>query len=188
MEKKRMRGTKPPGHGALTDILPAEQQAIEKLGRLKLNFRAMAAVSNLFRASRAVRRHIEASVLGPDQLSWTSFVTMWVLWICGSMEVRELADTVGMSRPTASCVIATLKRRACIHRRQGVKDGRTVFVALTPKGRRTVKRLMPVFNAQEVAVTASLAPRELEALASMLRSIVNTVQKADPSLNVTLRV
>jgi len=183
-----MRATKLAGHGALTDILPAEQKAIERLGRLPLNFRAMAAVSNLFRASRAVRRHIEASVLGPDELSWTSFVTMWVLWICGSMEVRELAATVGMSRPTASCVVATLKRRACIQRRQGVKDMRTVFVALTPKGRRTVKRLMPAFNAQEVAVTASLAPRELEVLTKLLRSIVHTVQKADPFLDVTLRV
>jgi len=47
---------------------------------------------------------------------------------------------------------------------------------------------MPAFNAQEVAVTASLAPRELEVLAKMLRSIVNTVQKADPFLDVTLRV
>jgi hypothetical protein len=47
---------------------------------------------------------------------------------------------------------------------------------------------MPTFNAEEVAVTASLAPRELEILASMLRSIVRGVQESDPSLSVTLRV
>jgi DNA-binding MarR family transcriptional regulator len=188
MRKKQVRATKLSGQGKLADTLPAEQRAVARLEHLPLNFRAMAAVSNLFRASRAVRRHIEASVLGPDQLSWTSFVAMWVLWVCGRMEVRELAATVGMSRPTASCVVSTLRRRACVQSRQGVEDGRTVFVALTPKGRRTVKRLIPAFNAEEVAVTASLSTREQEALAKMLRSIVHTVQKSDPSLNVTLRV
>lgn len=188
MRKRVKRTIKSAGPGQLAGTLPAEQQALAKLGHLPLNFRAMAAVSNLFRASRAVRRHIEASVLGPDQLSWTSFAAMWALWICGRMEVRELAATVGMSRPTASCVVSTLRRRACVQSRPGVKDGRTVFVSLTPKGRRTVKRLMPAFNAEEVTVTASLAPREQEALAKMLRSIVHHVQQSDPSLKVTLRV
>jgi DNA-binding MarR family transcriptional regulator len=188
MGKKPMRYTRTSGPGNPADALPAERRAIAKLGRLSLNFRAMAAVSNLFRASRAVCRHIEASVLGPDRLSWTSFISMWVLWVCGRMEVRELAATVGMSRPTASCVVSTLRRRGCVQSRPGVKDGRTVFVFLTSKGRRTVKRLMPAFNAEEVAVTASLAPREQEALARMLRAIVHTVQKSDPHLDVTLRV
>jgi len=183
-----MRATKLAGNGDWDGMLPAERQAIRRLGHLSVNFRAMAAVSNLFRAARGVCRHIEASVLGPDQLSWTSFISMWVLWVCGSMEVRELAATVGMSRPTASCVLATLKRRACVNTRQGVKDGRTVIVSLTPKGRRTVKRLYPAFNAQEAAVTSSLAPKEQEILAKLLRSVIQTVEKADPSLKVTLRV
>jgi len=104
------------------------------------------------------------------------------------MEVRELAATVGMSRPTASCVLGTLNRRGCVLRRQGTRDGRTVFVTLTPKGRRTVKRLFPAFNAQEAAVMALLAPREQESLARMLRSVIHTVEKADPSLNITIRV
>jgi DNA-binding MarR family transcriptional regulator len=173
MKRKRMQSAASAGRCGRFDILPAERLAMERLGHLPLNFRAMAVVSNLFRASRAVGRRIEASALGPDHLSLTSFVTLWVLWVCGSMEVRELAATVGMSRPTASCVVATLSRRGCVHRRQGVKDGRTVFVLLTPKGRRTVKRLIVAFNAQEVAVTASLTPRQQEVLSKMLRSIVH---------------
>ena len=186
--EKRMKSAKIAGNGFSHGMLPAERQAIKRLGHLPVNFRAMAAVSNLFRAARGVGRHIEASVLGPDQLSWTSFISMWVLWVCGSMEVRELAATVGMSRPTASCVLVTLKRRKCVQTRTGAKDGRTVVVSLTPKGRRTVKRLYPAFNAQEAAVTSSLGPREQETLARMLRAIIHTVEKVDPSLEVTLRV
>ena len=183
-----MRVNKSAGYGNLNDLLPAERQAIKRLGHLPMNFRAMAAISNLFRACRAVIRHLEATVLSPDQLSLSSFATMWVLWICGSMEVRELAATVGMSRPTASCVLATLKRRACVQSRQGTRDGRTVFVTLTPKGRRTVKRLFPAFNAQEASMISLLTPREQESLARMLRSVIHTVEEADPSLNITIRV
>ena len=65
------------------DLLPAERKVVEELGHLPLDFRAMAAVSNLFRASAAIRRHMEAKILADDRLSWTSFVAMWVLWVWG---------------------------------------------------------------------------------------------------------
>ena len=45
------------------DLLPAERKVEEALGDLPLDFRAMAVVSNLFRSSAAIRRHMEARVL-----------------------------------------------------------------------------------------------------------------------------
>jgi hypothetical protein len=51
------------------DLLPAERKVVEKLGHLPLDFRAMAAVSNLFRASAAIRRKMENEVLAADRLS-----------------------------------------------------------------------------------------------------------------------
>ena len=62
----------------------------------------MWAVSNLFRSSAAIRRHMEANVLAGDKLSWTAFTGLWVLWIWGEMEAREFARAVGISRPTAT--------------------------------------------------------------------------------------
>ena len=50
------------------DLLPAERKVVEELGHLPLDFRAMAAVSNLFRASAAIRRHMEAKILADDRL------------------------------------------------------------------------------------------------------------------------
>jgi hypothetical protein len=81
-------------------LLPAERKVLEQLGHLPLDFRAMAAVSNLFRASAAIRRNMESKVLSEDRLSWTSFVVLWVLWVWGEMESRDLAAAVGISRPT----------------------------------------------------------------------------------------
>ncbi|WP_394844535.1 MarR family transcriptional regulator [Pendulispora brunnea] len=159
------------------DLLPAEAKVMEKLGDLPLDFRAMAAISNLFRASMAVRRRLEGNVLAEDRLSWTSFSSLWVLWVWGEMEVRELATHVCISRPTATGVVATLKRRGFAKSRPGPHDGRTVFVDLTPKGRKVIERVFPKFNAEEAAVASSLGAADQDRLAGLLRVLLRGVDQ-----------
>ena len=158
------------------DLLPAERKVLDSVGHLPLDFRAMWAVSNLFRSSTAIRRHMEANVLAPDRLSWTAFTGLWVLWIWGEMETRDFAAAVGISRPTATGVVTTLQGRGYVRRRKNERDGRMVLVSLTPAGRRKIEHLFPRFNAEEVAVTARLTGPEQEALAGMLRSMFRTVE------------
>jgi DNA-binding MarR family transcriptional regulator len=157
------------------DLLPPERKVLEALGDLPLDFRAMAAVSNLFRASAAVRRHMERRVLAEDRLSWTSFVVLWVLWVWGDMESRDLAAAVGISRPTSTGVVTTLERRGYVRRKRNDLDGRMVRVSLTPDGRTKIQTLFPRFNREEVAVTEHLSPGHQEHLASMLRTLLRTV-------------
>jgi DNA-binding MarR family transcriptional regulator len=159
------------------ELLPAERKALERLGHLPVDLRAMAAVSNLFRASVAVRRRMEAEVLAADRLSWTAFVVLWVLWVWGEMESRDLAAAVGISRPTATGVVTTLEGRRLVRRRRGASDRRLVLVSLTPSGRRAIERLFPRFNREEAAVTAHLTPAQQEALAGLLRSVVRAVDR-----------
>ena len=156
-------------------LLPAERKIQDVLGHLPLDFRAMWAISNLFRSSAAIRRHMEARVLAPDRLSWTSFVGLWVLWVWGKMEAREFAAAVGISRPTATGVMTTLESRGYVTRRKDPKDGRMVIVELTPSGRATIEKLFPKFNAEESAVAAHLDPQQQDDLAGMLRSLLRVV-------------
>jgi MarR family transcriptional regulator, organic hydroperoxide resistance regulator len=158
------------------ELLPAERKVKEALGDLPLDFRAMAVVSNLFRSSAAIRRHMEAKVLQSDRLSWTSFVVLWVLWVWGDLEARELAAAVGISRPTGTGVVKTLEARGYVSRRKGTADGRMVVVSLTRDGRAKIEHLFPRFNAEEAAVTAHLEGSQQEALATMLRSMLRAVE------------
>jgi len=160
-------------------LLPAERKVLEVLGDRPFDFRAMWAVSNLFRATAAIRRHMEANVLGPDRLSWTSFVGLWVLWVWGEMESREFAQAVGISRPTATGVVTTLEGRGFVRRRKDERDGRMVLVSLTPVGRRKIEGLFPRYNAEEVAVTEHLSPDDQDALARLLRSMLRAVENGD---------
>ncbi|MGH2589592.1 MAG: MarR family winged helix-turn-helix transcriptional regulator [Actinomycetota bacterium] len=157
-------------------LLPAERRVLERLGHLPLDFRAMWAVSNLFRASAAIRRHMESKVLADDRLSWTSFVAMWVLWVWGEMESRDLAAAVGISRPTSTGVVTTLERRGYVRRRKNAEDGRMVRVSLTDRGRRKIEELFPRFNAEETVVTSHLSTEQQDAMAKMLRSMLRTAE------------
>jgi DNA-binding MarR family transcriptional regulator len=156
-------------------LLPAERKVLEELGHLPLDFRAMAVVSNLFRASAAIRRNMESKVLASDRLSWTSFVVLWVLWVWGEMESRDLASAVGISRPTSTGVVTTLERRGWVQRRRNAEDGRMVRVSLTRAGEEKIETLFPRFNEEERAVTAHLSSEEQESLAALLRSMLRTV-------------
>ena len=163
------------------ELLPAERKVLDALGERPLDFRAMWAVSNLFRASAAIRRHMEAKVLAADRLSWTAFTGLWVLWIWGEMETRDFAAAVGISRPTATGVITTLEGRKFVRRKKDTRDGRMVLVSLTAAGTRKIEQLFPLFNAEEVEVTSHLDAAQQDALARLLRSMYRAVERNDDS-------
>jgi len=156
-------------------LLPDERKVLEQLGHLPLDFRAMWAISNLFRSSAAIRRHMEGRVLAPDRLSWTSFVGLWVLWVWGELGANAFADAVGISRPTATGVLRTLEGRGWATRRKDPADGRGVLVSLTREGRTKIEQLFPRFNAEEAAVAAALSTVEQEELARLLRTVARSV-------------
>ncbi|GIU96363.1 MAG: putative HTH-type transcriptional regulator YwaE [Actinomycetota bacterium] len=164
------------------ELLPAERRVLEVLGHLPLDLRAMGAISNLFRCSTAIRRHMEARVLAEHRLSWTSFVGLWVLWVWGEMEAHRFAAAVGISRPTASGVMKTLESRGLLRRRRATQDGRMVLVRLTPKGRRTIEQLFPRFNREEAALASRLAPADQDRLAAMLRTLLRAVDGTEAAL------
>lgn len=157
------------------DLLPAERKVMEVLGERPFDFRAMWAISNLFRSAAAVRRHMEATVLAPDQVSWTSFVGLWVLWVWGEMGANAFADAVGISKPTATGVLRTLESRAWARRRADPADKRGVLISLTSSGRAKIEHLFPRFNEEEAAVASVLDVEGQEQLAAMLRILSQSV-------------
>ena len=166
----------PPGAGG--GLLPAERKVRDELGALPLDFRAMWAISNLFRSSTAIRRHMEARVLGPYRMSWTSFVGLWVLWVWGEMEARGFAAAVGISRPTATGVMTTLESRGYVTRRKDPRDGRMVIVELTPKGRELFERSVGAQATKETFVASALNETERKQLNKLLRRMVLRAEQA----------
>ena len=155
-------------------LAETERTAESRIGDLDLDFRALSVVSNLFRAANAVRNHLERTVLQPHDLTWTAFVVLWITWIWENAETRMIAEEGGFSKATLSGVLTTLEGRGMVTRERSPSDGRLVIVRLSPAGRRLMKKLFPLFNAEEQHVVSALPRTELPAAAEMLRKMTRT--------------
>ncbi|MFA9447168.1 MarR family winged helix-turn-helix transcriptional regulator [Egicoccus sp. AB-alg6-2] len=158
----------------LDDLIRAERDIVDRLAALdvEVDFDALSVVSNVYRAASAIRRHMEQTVLGPAQLSWTAFVTLWVLWIWGEMEARHLAAEANVTKGTLTGVLDTLERRELLVRRRHEDDRRLVSVALTEAGEQLIAAVYPAFNAQESHIAAQIPGDQRETMAHGLREIV----------------
>ena len=168
------------------DLVQAEQDIRARIadGRIAdgghdLDFVAMAAVSNIYRAANAIRHQMERDVLAEADLSWAAFTVLFVLWIWGEQQTRHLAAEAGVTKGTLTGVLKTLEKRGLTRRRGHDADGRLVLVSLEPKGLDVIERLFPAFNQGEALVSASLTGREKDQLASLLRSIIRTVEEGE---------
>jgi MarR family transcriptional regulator, organic hydroperoxide resistance regulator len=103
----------------LDDLIQAERDIVERLTAedVELDLEALSLVSNLYRAASAIRRHMESHVLSRHRLSWTAFVTLWVLWIWGELEARHLAAEANVTKGTLTGVLDTLEGRGLVARR-----------------------------------------------------------------------
>ncbi|UKY50144.1 MarR family winged helix-turn-helix transcriptional regulator [Streptomyces inhibens] len=161
------------GHRSIGDTEKAVQA---KLGDTPIRHEQMAAVANIYRAAAAVRQHFENSVLRSAELTWTSFVVLWVVWIWGEMETRRVAEEAGISKGTLTGVARTLQARGLVERTGHPADGRLALLSLTPEGERLMARVFPEFNAEEAFVTEGLSNDEALDLADLLRRIVVQVE------------
>jgi MarR family transcriptional regulator, organic hydroperoxide resistance regulator len=165
--------------GNAQDLVRAERDIRDRIGGQQLDFAAMAAVSNIYRAANAIRHQMEQKVLAEEDLSWAAFTVLFVLWIWGDQQTRYLAAEAGVTKGTLTGVLKTLEKRGLARRRGHDRDGRLVLVSLEPNGREVIERLFPAFNAGEAMVSASLTEREKNQLASLLRKIIRTVEEED---------
>ncbi len=161
------------------DLRDVERAVRDALGELELDVQALLAVSNVFRAATALRAHLERTVLSEHRLSWSAFVTLFVLRVWGEQESHRLAAEVGITPGTLSGVVDTLERRGLVRRRPHRTDGRRVLVRPTAAGLRTVNAVMPRFNAEEIVVTSGLDAAERRELSRLLRRVLRTLDELD---------
>jgi MarR family transcriptional regulator, organic hydroperoxide resistance regulator len=163
--------------GSARDLVQAERDIRGRIGDQHLDFAAMAAVSNIYRAANVVRNHMERKVLADEDLSWAAFTVLFVLWIWGEQQTRHLAVEAGVTKGTLTGVLKTLEKRGLTKRQAHDEDGRLVLVCLEPKGEAVIERLFPAFNAGETRVSGALTDREKNQLARLLRKIVRSVEE-----------
>jgi DNA-binding MarR family transcriptional regulator len=146
----------------------------------EVDLTSTAAVANVFRVASAARAHLERSVLAARELSFTAFTVLWVLWVWGEMEFRDLARETGVAKGTLTGVLRTLEGRELVARRRHVRDRRLVLVSCTPTGEELMIELFPRFNGGESRLVSGLTPAETRRLAQLLRQVLRTIEALEP--------
>ena len=104
---------------------------------------------------------------------------LFCLWVWGPHETRDLAQRMGVSRPTVSGVTDTLERRGLVQRRGHADDARRGRSRSRAAGERTFEELFPRFNAEESLACGGLGAEERAQLAALLRTLVTTIPRGD---------
>lgn len=167
-----------PLHDQDPDVaLEAERDIKAILGEHSLDFDALAAISNIYRAATAVRNRMEREVLTPAGLTWGGFTILFVLWVWGDREPNELATDCGVAKGTLSGMLATLERAGMVNRSRHPDDGRRVIVSLEKAGEDQMDDLFPKFNEFESLLTEQLDTGERRELSRLLRLVTATADE-----------
>ena len=163
----------------VTVLSAAERDIRGRLDTHDLDFTAMSAVSNIYRAGAAVRNHMERSVLSAYDLSWAAFTVLWVLWIWGEQETGHVASEAGVTKGTLTGVVKTLHTRKLVRRIPHQNDRRRVSLALTKSGERLIGKLFPEFNQHETLAVGALSAADQRELARLLRLVLGHISDVD---------
>lgn len=158
-------------------LAEVERATRERVQHLPLDFTASHALLSLYRAANAVRGRLTNSVLRPNDLTWTGFLVLWTLWIWDSMETREVAESVGISKGTLTGVSKTLISRGLLERIPSTVDRRLVNLKLSPEGVRLMEQIYPEFNKTESTVVSDLDKTQLTSMTDALRTLVETSER-----------
>ncbi|MEM7032154.1 MAG: MarR family transcriptional regulator [Chloroflexota bacterium] len=163
------------------DLVDAEFAIMRRLSGLDINLQALAVASNIWRASQTFRLQLERSVLRDYKLSWSSFSTLFIVWVWGPIEMSAIAEHQAVSRPTITSTVGLLEKRGYVDRQFGGENGdrRVVLVRLTEVGQVLIEEVFPKFNQGEAAFVDGLTTEECETLATLLRKVVRANQPSD---------
>jgi len=121
------------------------------------------------RTSRAVVAAFDRA-LEPARLTGHQFNLMMTLALAGDLNVRSLADQLGMDPTTVPRVAAPLRRQRLIASTVGA-DRRERVLTVTARGRRRLAAAVPLWEAQQRRVVAALGDSAWSDTRAMLRAL-----------------
>src|SRR6266540_6596516 len=124
----------------------------------------------LARAFNAVERHSRASI-ARFGLGTTEFGVLEALYHKGELPVCEVQRRILVESSSTTYVVDKLVKRGLVRRRHSGTDRRVVLLALTPAGRRLIRRIFPPHAHAMRQALAALPPREQARAIRLLRAL-----------------
>jgi DNA-binding MarR family transcriptional regulator len=95
-----------------------------------------------------------------------------VLAAHNGINISELTEAAVLPQPTVSRLVAGLKRKGFLDRRNAQKDSRVVEISITPKGLKAYQKMMPHAVSEYRAAVKGFTPKEDEYLRAILQRMM----------------
>jgi MarR family transcriptional regulator, 2-MHQ and catechol-resistance regulon repressor len=154
------------------DFSSEELDVMHRVAGLPIDELALAVASNIWRTAQMFKLKMERDILRAHELTFAGFSTLFIVWIWGPIETREIARSQAVTKATVTSTVSKLESQGFVKRRNGKADRRLVTVELTGKGKRLIEWVFPKFNQGEVEVAKSLTEEEQDTLAHLLRKMI----------------
>lgn len=154
-----------------------ERIAQTHIKNLPVNLDASAVISNIFRVAVMFRNRAEQSVLGQYNLSFSGFTVLWVLWVWGEKQSKDLARESGIAKGTLTGIVQTLQKHGLVDTKVHEADSRRKSILLTEAGKTTIQDVFLKINDLESAFVKNLAVDEMQGLSQKLRIILNSMDQ-----------
>jgi len=145
---------------------------VEKLLGSRADAAAVLRLLELLRLARDAYSTLEANfeLLGLTDAKWALLMQLYTE-PSGRLLPSSLASRLLVTRGAISGLVRGTERAGFVRRVPHPTDRRKYYVALLPKGRRLIARVLPGYMRHIVAYMSVLAPAELEAFGAALRRL-----------------
>jgi DNA-binding MarR family transcriptional regulator len=150
--------------------------------------RATETFLNLGMLVGAVRTAVEELVDPAGLPSMAGFNVLSVLdGDPGPLRPSVIADRMTVTRATITGLLDSLETRGLVVRRASPADGRTREVAITPKGQRIVRQLVPQLHDFERNLMGVLTDRQLDELLAIVAVLQHRIGEIAPGARLGVR-
>lgn len=125
----------------------------------------------LYAASKEVVRRYKP-LLDELDLTYTQYITMMVMWECGTISAKEIGDRLYLDSGTMTPVLKSLEAKGYLRRGRSSLDERVLLCEITPEGMALQQRAVDV--PLKMAACVRLSPEEGKALYTLLYKILGT--------------
>jgi MarR family transcriptional regulator, 2-MHQ and catechol-resistance regulon repressor len=154
------------------DFSSEELDVMHRVAGLPIDELALAVASNIWRSAQMFKLKMEREILREHGLTFASFSTLFIVWIWGPIETRDIARSQAVTKATITSTVSKLEQQGLVKRSGSKVDKRLVNVELTGKGKRLIEWVFPRFNGGEVEMAESLSEAEQDTLAHLLRKVI----------------
>ncbi|MGW0036831.1 MarR family winged helix-turn-helix transcriptional regulator [Gordonia sp. NPDC003376] len=138
---------------------------------------ASSIIWHMIRIAHRAENEIEFEVHRPLGWSWAGFRVMYNTFVHNTCEPAQLADILGVSRPTITSVLTRLERDGYITRTPSDENRRRVEVRLTESGESAVRQVLPLQVAAESRLLSALEPDKRRQLRTLLHELYVAMER-----------